>query len=79
MAMAANRFEGVRAAVVHSRDEMLLARKDNNANVASLPADELEYDIEKWQGIIDAFLEGEFAGLERYVRRNKMLDELDGA
>jgi ribose 5-phosphate isomerase B len=79
MAMAANRFEGVRAAVVHNREETLLTRRDNNANVLALPANELEDEDETWQSIVSAFLDGEFAGLERYVRRNKMLDELEGA
>lgn len=76
MAMAANRFDGIRAAVVNTRDEALLARKDNNTNVISLPADELENEDELWQSIIDAFLTGKYAKTERYERRNNALDEL---
>lgn len=76
MAMAANRFDGIRAAVVNTRDEALLARKDNNANVISLPADELEDEDELWQPIIEAFLTGQYAKTERYERRNNALDEI---
>lgn len=76
MAMAANRFDGIRAAVVNTRNEALLARKDNNANVISLPADELEDDDELRESIIDAFLTGKYAKIERYERRNNALDEI---
>jgi ribose 5-phosphate isomerase B len=79
MAMAANRFEGIRAVVIRDREEIVQARKDNNANVLALPADVVEKDDELTAAIIDAFLTAEFAGLERYVRRNKMIDELEGA
>ncbi|MDR1300136.1 MAG: RpiB/LacA/LacB family sugar-phosphate isomerase [Candidatus Nomurabacteria bacterium] len=79
MAMAANRFEGVRAVVVRDRAETVLSRKDNNANVLALPADVMEVDAELWQSIVDAFLQAEYAGLARYERRNKMIDELEGA
>jgi ribose 5-phosphate isomerase B len=79
MAIAANRFEGIRAVVIRDREEMVQARKDNNANVLALPADIMEKDDELTAAIIDAFLTAPFAGLERYKRRNKMMDELEGA
>jgi len=78
VAMAANRFEGIRAAVIRDREEMVEARKDNNANVLALPADIMEKDDALTASIIDAFLNSPFAGLDRYRRRNKMIDELEG-
>lgn len=78
VAMAANRFKGIRAVVIRDREEIIQARKDNNANVLALPADILEKDDQRTAAIINAFLSAEFAGLERYTRRNKMIDELGG-
>jgi len=78
MAMAANRFKRIRAAVVRDREEAIVARKDNDANVLALPAHVLEKDDELVAAITDAFLTAPFAGLERYKRRNKMINELEG-
>ncbi|MCL1929800.1 RpiB/LacA/LacB family sugar-phosphate isomerase [Candidatus Saccharibacteria bacterium] len=79
VAMAANRFEGIRAAVVRDREEIIQSRKDNDANVLALPADILEKDDELTAAIIDAFLTAPFAGVERYRRRNRMIDKLEDA
>jgi ribose 5-phosphate isomerase B len=77
MAIAANRFRGIRAVVISTSEEARLARHDNDANVLSLPADLLDNDDDRyWQDIVDTFLATEFAGAARYVRRNRELDEL---
>lgn len=77
MAIAANRFRGVRAIVATTAEDARWGRNDNDANVLSLPARLLENDDEiYWQDIVDTFLSTEFGGAARFKRRNRELDEL---
>ena len=76
MAIAANRFKGIRAAVIWDNFEAHECRNDNNANVLCLPARVLDDDSELWKGIVDTFLETPFAGAVRFKRRNAELDAL---
>jgi len=75
MAMAANRFTGIRASVVWDAHEAKETRHDNDSNVLSLPARILE-DEALWQDIVQTWLKTPFAGAERYRRRNRQIDEL---
>ncbi len=79
MCMAANRIKGVRAIVASSVEDATYGRNDNDANVLCLPARVLdrEYNIPLWRDIVDAFMNTPFAGVERYIRRNRELDQLD--
>jgi len=76
MAMAANRFRGIRAAVIWDSFEAHECRNDNNSNVLCLPARVLDDDAELWKDLVDTWLETPFAGAARYKRRNQELDEL---
>lgn len=79
MAMAANRFSGIRAVVVTTPQEAKESRDDNNANILCLPARLLDApgdDLALWKDIVDTWLSTPFAGAARYVRRNRQLDEL---
>lgn len=76
MAMAANRFRGIRASVIWDEKEAEITRNDNDSNVLCLPSRLLENDEVEWQAILDTWLTTEFAGAARYVRRNRQLDEL---
>lgn len=79
MAMAANRFKGIRAAVVTSPDEARESRDDNDANILCLPARLLDApgdDLDLWKDVVDTWLSTPFAGAARYIRRNRQLDEL---
>jgi len=76
MAMAANRVHGVRAAVVWSQDLARETRRDNHANVLSLPADFVDADTAL--GIVDGFIEAKPSNDERHVRRVKQVEELYG-
>jgi ribose 5-phosphate isomerase B len=60
MAMAANKVAGVRAAPAQSEDEVRLTRQHNDANVLTLGARYL--DERKAAGLVDLFLNTEFAG-----------------
>lgn len=76
MAMAANRFRGIRASVIWDEFEAKMTRNDNDSNVLCLPARLLEKDEAEWKAIIDTWLTTPFAKAERYRRRNRQLDEL---
>lgn len=76
MAMAANRFRGIRASVVWDAHEAKMTRNDNDSNVLSLPARVLEDDDAVWQGIIETWLNTPFADAARFKRRNAQLDEI---
>lgn len=76
MAMAANRFKGIRAVVVWDAFEAKMSRRDNDSNVLCLPSRVVEGDEALWQGIIETWLSTPFAGAVRYRRRNAQLDEL---
>lgn len=75
MAIAANRFNGIRAVVIDSVEGAKWARNDNDANVMSLSA-ELYEGNDDWQEIIDAFLTTKASSAKRHKRRIKQLDDL---
>ena len=80
MAMAANRFKGIRAVVVSTPQEAKESRDDNDSNVLCLPARLLDApgdDLELWKDIVETWVATPFAGAARYVRRNRQLDELN--
>lgn len=76
MAMAANRFKGIRASVIWDAFEAKMTRNDNDSNILCLPARVLEDDEKAWQGIIETWLNTPFATASRYKRRNAQIDEL---
>jgi ribose 5-phosphate isomerase B len=76
MAMAANRFKGIRASVVWDAYEAKMTRNDNDSNVLCLPSRILEDEPAAWQGIIETWMSTPFASAPRYKRRNAQIDEL---
>lgn len=76
MAMAANRFHGIRASVIWDAYEAKMTRNDNDSNVLALPARILDGDEAAWQGILETWLNTPFASAGRYRRRNAQIDEL---
>lgn len=76
MAMAANRFRGIRASVVWDAFEAKMTRNDNDSNVLCLPSRILEDSDAEWQGIIETWLNTPFANAVRFKRRNAQIDEL---
>jgi glycine hydroxymethyltransferase len=69
----ANRFPGVRAALVHDVETSVKAREHNDANVLALAGDTT--DPETAWAIVEAWLATPFAG-GRHVRRVAGIDEL---
>lgn len=76
MAMAANRFRGIRASVIWDAYEAKMTRNDNDSNILCLPARLLADDISAWQGILETWLNTPFADAPRFRRRNAELDEV---
>lgn len=74
MAMAANRFKGIRASLCWSLDEARSARNDDDSNVLCLSATFLS--LPDAQAIVSTWLNTPFAGAERFKRRIQELDQL---
>lgn len=83
-AIAANRIPGARAVVFNGQyeptdgrevpAEIVTARQHNDANILSLGARFLSLDEAK--EAVETFLETDFSGDDRHVRRIKKIDEL---
>lgn len=73
--MAANKVEGIRAALVWSEATASLAREHNNANVCAIGA--RQHDTSEVLRLIDVFISTPFPGEERHVRRIAQLLEYE--
>jgi ribose 5-phosphate isomerase B len=76
MSMAANRVNGVRAALAWDEASARAAREDDNANVLVLPARFVT--PETAAAMVDAWLGAEFKADPKYQRRLDELEELYG-
>lgn len=76
MGMAANRFKGIRAAVVWDAHEARMTRNDNDSNVLCLPARLYENQSELAEAILEIWLNTPFSRAARHQRRVRQLDEL---
>ena len=74
MCMAANKVKGIRAAVAWDDFTALQSREHNNANVLCLAGKVL--DTETAKKIVNIWLETEFSGGERHVRRLNKINEI---
>lgn len=77
VSIQANRFKGIRAALVSSPSEAETARLHNSANVLCLSADAVTNDdtYSALLEIITTFLSTPFSNQDRHARRIKRLDE----
>ena len=76
MAMAANRFKGIRAAVIWDEHEAKMTRLDNDSNILCLPSRVLDGDMNNVYNIINTWLETKFSAATRHQRRNQELDDI---
>ncbi|MDB5166715.1 MAG: Sugar-phosphate isomerase, RpiB/LacA/LacB family [Candidatus Saccharibacteria bacterium] len=74
MAMAANRFKGIRAALCWNLNEARSSRNDDDSNVLCLSAQNV--DQKEAQTITMAWLNTPFAGAPRFRRRLEQMDTL---
>lgn len=74
MAMSANRFKGIRAALCWNASEARASRNDDDANVLCLSS---RYtSLEEAGSIMATFLSTAFAGAPRFTRRIEQMDQL---
>jgi ribose 5-phosphate isomerase B len=74
VAMVANKFKHVRAALGFNSDQVYAARHDDDVNVLCIPSDFVSVDdAEK---LLKVFLSTPFAREERFLRRIQKIDEL---
>jgi ribose 5-phosphate isomerase B len=73
--IAANKVDGVRAALVWNEETATLARQHNDANVISVGG--RMHPIDDMTHFVDVFLATAFTGEERHVRRIAMLSDYE--
>ncbi|MBF4607129.1 ribose-5-phosphate isomerase [Curtobacterium sp. VKM Ac-1393] len=73
--IAANKVEGVRAALVWNESTALLARQHNDANVISIGA--RQHTEDEVIRFVDTFIAEPFSGEERHARRIAQLAEYE--
>lgn len=73
--IAANKFPGVRAALVWNTTEAKMSRSDDMANVLCLPADYISPHTA--ENIVDSWLATPYSSELRHMRRVKKVGELD--
>ena len=71
ISIACNKVKGVRCAKVNNVEEAKYTRQDNDANVIALNG---SMSLEKAKAIVNTFLNTNFSGIERHVKRIKMVD-----
>jgi len=76
MTMAANRVNGIRAALAWNLESAKVSREDDNANVLVLPARFVA--ATEAIGMVDAWLQAQFKRDPKYVRRLDELEQLYG-
>ncbi len=74
ISIAANRHKGIRAAACVTEEMVRLARNHNNANILCIGR--RISTLEECKHLIDIFLNTEFSGGERHVRRIDKMDHL---
>jgi len=67
MAVVADKVKGVRAGMIHDPEIARASRRDDDINVLALGADYIDSDMAK--EVISAWLDTDFSGEERHVRR----------
>ncbi len=73
--IAANKFAGVRAALVWNTQEAKMSRSDDMTNVLCLPADYISPHMA--ENIVDSWLATPYSSEVRHMRRVKKVGELD--
>lgn len=73
--IVANKFKGVRSALIFSAEQARMSRNDDNANVLSLSADFTDENSAK--EILKIWLETPFSRLERYARRLEKIKAIE--
>ncbi len=73
--VTANKFDGVRASIGKSAEQVAAGRSDDDMNVLVLAADYTQ-DEEAWQ-MVKIFLDTEFAGNEKHKKRLRDIEKIE--
>lgn len=73
--VTANKFDGVRASIGKSYEQVKAGRNDDNMNVLVIAADFTKED--EASAMVQVFLETKFAGKERYKRRLEEIKKIE--
>lgn len=73
--VVANKFPGVRSALVFNTNQAFDSRNDDNANILSLSADYL--NLEDAKKIVLTWLETPFSEEERHIRRIQKINQIE--
>jgi ribose 5-phosphate isomerase B len=73
--VVASKFDGVRAAIGKSPEQVRAGRNDDDLNILVLAADYTK--DEEAKKMVKAFLETKFSGKSRYKRRLKQISQLE--
>ena len=74
MSICLNKIKGVYCAKVSNESEAILCKSHNNANVIAMSED---VDPELMKMIVNKFIETPFSNVNKYIRRNDMIKELE--
>lgn len=75
ISIAANKYKGVRCALVRSSDEVILTRQHNDANVIALGAKYTPFAYAK--ELVELFIETPFSKMEKHQRRIDKVKEIE--
>lgn len=70
-----NKVKGIRAAIGFNADIAKSAREDDDSNILCLPGRHVS--MKEARAIVDTWLNTDFSGAERHVRRLKKLEEIE--
>ena len=73
--IVANKVKGARAAAGFNEEEARLARSDDDSNILCLPGNFMSVNDAK--KVVNAWLETDFSGAERHVRRLKKVEDIE--
>ncbi len=74
MSITANKFKGIRCAKISTKEEAILAREHNNANVIALS---YKMPIVEIKEILKYYLKTEYTNDERHTRRLNKIKEIE--
>ncbi len=74
MSIALNKMKGIYCAKVSKPSEAILCKAHNNANVIAISED---LEKEQAKDIIKTFIETPFSNIDRYIRRNNKIKDLE--
>ncbi|MBT3407955.1 ribose 5-phosphate isomerase B [Candidatus Woesearchaeota archaeon] len=75
MNIAANKINGIRAAMGYDLYSAKMSRIDNNANVLCLRS--RDFNLNRYTNIIKTFLKTQFSGIERHQKRIDLIHKLE--